>query len=75
MPDGWNDGRARRCFFDVTSALWAEIYKEIEIEIAEKVEEDKDGAIGMILREWVEKYRRELGGDSDALNVGLMVME
>lgn len=31
--------------------------EEIEIEIAEKVEEDKDGATGMIIREWAEKYK------------------
>ena len=31
--------------------------EEIEIEIAEKVEEDNDGATGMIIREWAEKYR------------------
>jgi predicted nuclease of restriction endonuclease-like (RecB) superfamily len=31
--------------------------EEIEIEIAEKVEEDNDGEAGMIIREWAEKYR------------------
>ena len=31
--------------------------EEIEIEIAEKVEEDNDGETGMIIREWAEKYR------------------
>jgi len=35
--------------------------EEIEIEIAEKVEEDNDGAIGMIIREWAEKYRTRTG--------------
>jgi predicted nuclease of restriction endonuclease-like (RecB) superfamily len=31
--------------------------EEIEIEIAEKVEEDNDAEAGMIIREWAEKYR------------------
>jgi predicted nuclease of restriction endonuclease-like (RecB) superfamily len=31
--------------------------EEIEIEIAEKVEEDNDGETGMIIREWAAKYR------------------
>ncbi|HNX52576.1 MAG TPA: PDDEXK nuclease domain-containing protein [Pontiellaceae bacterium] len=35
--------------------------EEIEIEIAEKVEEDKDAETGMIIREWVEKYRTRTG--------------
>jgi predicted nuclease of restriction endonuclease-like (RecB) superfamily len=35
--------------------------EEIEIEIAEKVEEDNDGATGMIIREWAEKYWTRTG--------------
>ncbi|MEI7850748.1 MAG: PDDEXK nuclease domain-containing protein [Kiritimatiellales bacterium] len=35
--------------------------EEIEIEIAEKVEEDNDGATGMIIREWAEKYQTRTG--------------
>jgi hypothetical protein len=35
--------------------------EEIEIEIAEKVEEDNDGEARMIIREWAEKYRTRTG--------------
>jgi hypothetical protein len=35
--------------------------EEIEIEIAEKVEEDNDAETGMIIREWAEKYRTRTG--------------
>ena len=34
---------------------------KIEIEIAEKVEEDNDDETGMIIREWAEKYRTRTG--------------
>lgn len=35
--------------------------EEIEIEIAEKGEEDKDGPTGMIIREWAKKYKTKTG--------------